>query len=101
MILEVALLTVKEGQTAAFETAFATAQQYIAQIPGYHGHQLQRCLENSHQYLLLVHWTSLEAHTIDFRQAPQYQIWRELLHHFYDPFPTVEHYEMVQLPSLP
>ncbi|HEX4024921.1 MAG TPA: hypothetical protein VHX52_09505 [Steroidobacteraceae bacterium] len=27
-----------------------------------------------------------------FRQSPQYQQWRALLHHFYDPFPTVLHY---------
>ena len=95
MILEVATLNVREGQTAAFEAAFVIAQQYIAQIEGYGGHQLQRCLENSHQYLLLVQWESLEAHTIGFRQSPQYQEWRRLLHHFYDPFPTVEHYETV------
>ncbi|MDA0243369.1 MAG: antibiotic biosynthesis monooxygenase [Chloroflexi bacterium] len=95
MILEVATLNVREGQTADFEAAFAIAQQYIAQIEGYRGHQLQRCLENSHQYLLLVQWESLEAHTIGFRQSPQYQEWRRLLHHFYDPFPTVEHYETV------
>jgi hypothetical protein len=25
----------------------------------------------------------------------EYDRWRELLHHFYDPFPTVEHYEPV------
>jgi hypothetical protein len=38
---------------------------------------------------------SLEDHTIGFRQSPEYQEWRSLLHHFYDPFPTVEHYEVV------
>ena len=34
-----------------------------------------------------------------FRQSPQYQRWRELLHHFYDPFPTVLHYAAVDLPE--
>ena len=24
-----------------------------------------------------------------------YQQWKKLLHHFYDPFPTVEHYALV------
>ena len=28
-----------------------------------------------------------------FRGSPEYQEWKQLLHHFYDPFPTVEHYE--------
>jgi len=47
------------------------------------------------RYVLLVHWTSLEAHTIGFRGSPEYQDWKRLLHHFYDPFPIVEHYEHV------
>jgi hypothetical protein len=34
----------------------------------------------------------VEAHTVGFRQSAQYQQWRELLHHFYEPFPTVQHY---------
>jgi len=36
------------------------------------------------------------AHTVGFRGSPQYQDWKRLLHHFYDPFPTVEHYEAVR-----
>jgi hypothetical protein len=30
-----------------------------------------------------------------FRNSSQYQRWRELLHHFYEPFPTVQHYAAV------
>lgn len=33
-------------------------------------------------------------HTIGFRQSEQYQDWKKLLHHFYELFPTVEHYEL-------
>jgi hypothetical protein len=29
---------------------------------------------------------------VGFRESPQYEHWKELLHHFYDPFPEVEHY---------
>jgi heme-degrading monooxygenase HmoA len=93
MILEVATLNIRPGQTPAFEQAFAQAQTIIASMPGYLGHELQRCVENTQQYVLLVRWTTLEAHTAGFRGSPQYQTWRGLLHHFYDPFPTVLHYE--------
>jgi len=41
---------------------------------------------------LLVNWATLEAHTEGFRGSLEYQDWKKLLHHFYDPFPTVEHY---------
>ena len=92
MVLEIAQLQVRPGQTAQFEAAFAKAQAIIASIPGYIGHELQHCIENDHQYMLLVRWKTLEDHTVGFRQSSQYQEWRALLHHFYDPFPTVLHY---------
>ncbi len=95
MILEVARLDVKAGQQAEFEQAFAMAQTIIANMPGYISHQLQRCLEDPQRYVLLVNWQTLEDHTVGFRGSEQYQEWRRLLHHFYEPFPTVEHYEMV------
>lgn len=95
MILEVAILQVKPGQAAAFEAAFATASALIAAMPGYAGHELQRCLEVADRYILLVRWQRLTDHTVGFRQSAEYQQWRALLHHFYDPFPTVEHYELV------
>jgi heme-degrading monooxygenase HmoA len=97
MILEVATLQIKPGQTAAFEAAFAQAQKIIAAMPGYLGHDLQHCIEDHHQYVLLVRWAKLEDHTVGFRQSAQYQAWRELLHHFYDPFPTVLHYAAADL----
>jgi heme-degrading monooxygenase HmoA len=95
MILEVALLNLRSGEGPAFEQAFAQAQAIIASMPGYVSHQLQRCLETADKYVLLVQWRTLEDHTVGFRQSPQYQEWKRLLHHFYEPFPTVEHYEQV------
>jgi heme-degrading monooxygenase HmoA len=97
MILEIAQLQIKPGQTAAFESAFAQAQRIIASMPGYISHELQRCVEHAHQYMLLVRWRTLEDHMVGFRQSPQYQEWRTLLHHFYDPFPTVLHYAAADL----
>jgi len=98
MILEVAILNVRPGMTSEFEAAFAQASPIISSIPGYLSHQLQRCIEVPNRYILLVDWESLEAHTVGFHGSPQYQEWRRLLHHFYDPFPTVEHYESLALP---
>ncbi len=95
MILEVAILNVKPAETAAFEAAFAQAQQIIAGMSGYVGHELQRCVEVANQYILLVRWQTLDDHTVGFRQSAEYKEWKTLLHHFYDPFPTVAHYERV------
>ncbi|WP_369409144.1 antibiotic biosynthesis monooxygenase family protein [Deinococcus arboris] len=96
-MLEVALLDIRPGLTTEFEAAFAEAQTIISSMPGYLRHTLQRCLGADHHYVLLVWWESLEAHTVCFRGSPDYQRWRTLLHHFYDPFPTVEHFVDVAL----
>ena len=95
MVLEHALLPVRPGQEAAFEAAFADARAIIAAMPGFGGLTLSRCLERPGTYLLLVQWERLEDHTDGFRGSPEYQRWRALLHHFYDPFPTVEHFTSV------
>lgn len=95
MILEVAILDVKPGREKEFETAFGEAQKIISNMDGYISHQLQKCIEKDSRYILLVNWQTLEDHTIGFRGSEQYQEWRKLLHHFYDPFPEVEHYTSV------
>jgi len=99
LVLEVAILNIKSGLAAQFEAAFNQAWPLIVARPGYLSHELQHCLEAPSRYMLLVRWATLEAHTVGFRQSPEYQEWKRLLHHFYDPFPTVEHYELV--PDLP
>jgi heme-degrading monooxygenase HmoA len=95
MILELALLDVRPGETAPFEEAFAEAKGIISAMPGFDHLELQRCVEDPNRYVLLVGWDRLEDHTEGFRNSPDYQRWRALLHHFYDPHPPVEHYEAV------
>ena len=95
MILEIATLDVRPGQREGFQAAFREASAIIAGMPGYIAHQLQECLENENRFVLLVWWRTLEDHTVGFRGSADYQRWKALLHHFYDPFPTVEHYQVV------
>lgn len=95
MILEVAILDVIPGQESQFHADFQQAQQIISSMPGYIEHELQRCLEKPSRHLLLVRWQTLSDHVDGFRQSAQYQQWKQLLHHYYDPFPAVEHYELL------
>ncbi len=92
MILEVAILNVIPGQEPAFEAAFTRAIPILTGTSGCISHELRRSIEHPGRYVLLVRWQRLEDHTVGFRGSPQYQEWKALLHHFYDPFPTVEHY---------
>ena len=99
MILEMAVLHVKPGRASEFQEAFKAAEPIIASAVGHIAHELHRCLEEPDQFLLLVRWQTLDDHTRGFRGSPDYQKWKALLHHFYDPFPEVLHYGLVSLPA--
>jgi heme-degrading monooxygenase HmoA len=93
MILELAILNVRHGESRQFEEAFGEAKSIISAAEGFDHLELRRCLENPDRYVLLVAWDHLEDHTEGFRRSEAYQLWKSLLHHFYEPFPVVEHYE--------
>ncbi|WP_397363667.1 antibiotic biosynthesis monooxygenase family protein [Olleya sp. R77988] len=93
MILEVAILNIKKGLSQDFETNFKKAESIIASNKGYISHQLKKCIEQENKYILLVNWETIEDHEIGFRTSEKYQDWKNLLHHFYQPFPKVEHYK--------
>jgi len=97
MILEMAALHIIPGQDSEFEQSFKQASKIISRMKGYIDHELQKCMEQENKYILLVRWETLEDHTIGFRGSEEYQDWKALLHHYYDPFPVVEHYEKIEL----
>ena len=77
---------------AQFETAMRDALPLIKATPGFLKLEVRPCVEANGKYLLLVAWATLEAHTKGFRGSERYGEWKERLHHFYEPFPQVEHY---------
>lgn len=93
MVLEVAILEIKKGRALAFEKSFDQAAKIISTQKGYLSHELKKCVEQEDKYILLVHWETLEDHETGFRQSEAYREWKQLLHHFYEPFPLVEHYQ--------
>lgn len=93
VILEHVVLPVIPGRESEFLDAFAQARPLIESSPGFLGLELHRGIERSHEFLMLVRWETLEAHTEGFRGSPAYVRWRGLLHHFYEPFPEVVHFE--------
>ncbi len=92
MILEVAILNVKSGQIAAFEKAMREAKPLIAATrvfkvlrsdPAWRPKAAMCC------WLDGTPWRHIRS---VFAQSARYQEWRNKLHHFYEPFPTVQHY---------
>jgi heme-degrading monooxygenase HmoA len=95
MITEHAVLEVVPGREDEFIAAMDSAKRIIAASPGFVSLRVERCLERPSCFLLLVEWRRLEDHTDGFRGSTAYQDWRAVLHHFYDPFPVVEHFETI------
>jgi len=95
VITEHALLDVVPGRELEFVDAMGRAKSLIAASPGFVSLRVERCLEQPSRFLLLVEWERLEDHTEGFRGSSAYEEWRAALHHFYDPFPVVEHFEVV------
>ena len=94
MILETAILNIILGKEQEFEKNFAQAEKIIIKMNGYIDHELQKSLEHQNIYLLLVKWEAIENHKVGFRKSPEYQEWKKLLHHFYDPFPEVKYFQL-------
>lgn len=92
MIVEHAILDVPPGLTQAYERALVEALPLIQASPGFIDLEIRPCHETAGRYLLLVRWQRLEDHVAGFRKSERYDRWKELLHPFYDPFPTVEHF---------
>ena len=95
MITEHGVLEVIPGREGEFVETMDRAKALIAASPGFISLRVERGIERPHCFLLLVEWETLEAHTEGFRGSDAYGEWRALLHHFYDPFPVVEHFETV------
>lgn len=92
MVLERAELPVIPGREAEFEAAFATVRHLPAAIEGFVSLRLVRGVESPSLYILLIEWDSVDAHELGFRGSAEFQQWRATLHHFYEPFPVVEHF---------
>ena len=93
MILEHAILVIRPGEEASFEAAFREAVPLIKATEGFLGLEVRRSIETPSHYALLVKWRSIDDHVSGFRGSDRYPRWKALLHHFYEPFPIVEHYD--------
>ena len=96
MILELADIRIHPGQNAAFEAAIQKgARDVISQANGFQGFKVNRGVENPERYILQIFWSTLEDHTVAFRQGPLFAHWRAIVGPFFAAPPVVEHFELV------
>ena len=92
MVLEVALISVKPGEEAAFEEAYRAGRDALASTPGCLSVRMTRGVESPSKAVLLVEWESVEAHEQNFRGTQRFTTWREHVGPFFAAPPRVEHY---------
>ena len=95
MVLEVADIRIRPGEGAAFEEAVSRGvETVIAGATGFRGYKVNRGIESSERYLLMIFWDTLENHTVDFRTSSAFDDWRAIVGGFFDGAPQVEHFEL-------
>ena len=96
MILEIADIRIQPGQQAAFETAIRQGlATVLSRATGFRGASLHHGIESPERYVLQIFWTTLEDHTVGFRQSPLFAEWRAIVGPFFAAPPVVEHFELV------
>ncbi|MBK9444057.1 MAG: antibiotic biosynthesis monooxygenase [Comamonadaceae bacterium] len=96
MILELADFSIHPDQNAAFEEAIQRGlATVLVNAKGFEGFKVNRCIENPQRYILQVFWTTLENHTVDFRESPAFVAWRAIVGPFFAAAPVVQHFDLV------
>lgn len=95
MILEHADIRITPGRNAEFEEAIQRGlSTVIAHAKGFRRAQVQRGIESTERYLLMIEWDTLEDHTVGFRNSPQFADWRAIVGPFFAAPPVVEHFAL-------
>ena len=93
MVTEIAIFTALPGKEDELGQAILRGLDVIRQHPECISSRVERCIEKPGQYMLVNVWTSLEAHTSDFRGGPLFPQWRSHINGLFEANPVVFHYE--------
>ena len=90
-VTEIIDLDVRPGAEADFEAAVATAAPLFQRARGCRTFDLVRTVGTADCYHLVIEWSSLEDHTVAFRESDEYQQWRSLVSPHLKSPPRAEH----------
>lgn len=93
MVTEVAIFTAVSGKEDELGQGILRGINAIRQHPECISAHTTRCIEQPGRYLLTVVWSSLEAHTADFRNGPLFAQWRSHINGLFNVPAEVFHYQ--------
>jgi len=95
LILEVAEIYINDGDQPAFEQAMRQSlETYVSITEGFIDAELQCSIEEPTRYLLLVHWETIEAHMVNFRESERFSKHRALISPYFAHPPKVQHFTL-------
>ena len=93
MVTEVAIFIALSGKEEELGQGIIQGLEFIRQHPECISANATRCVERPGRYMLTAVWSSLEAHTEDFRNGPLFTQWREAINGMFESNPEVFHYQ--------
>ena len=96
MILEIADIRITAGRQTEFDAAIQRGvTQVISKAVGFQGFKINKSIESPDRYVLMIYWTTLENHTVDFRGSAAFADWRAIVGPFFAAPPVVEHFTLL------
>lgn len=92
-VTEVAIFIASAGKEEALGQGIIKGLEVIRKHPDCISAHVTRCVEQPQRYMLSVVWSSLEAHTVDFRGGPLFPQWRSNINGLFTGNPEVFHYQ--------
>lgn len=93
MVTEVAIFTALPGKEDELGQAIIQGLEVFRQHTGCISVHATRCIEQPARYMVSIVWTSLEAHTVDFRGGPLFPQWRSYIKGLFTEPAEVFHYQ--------
>lgn len=93
MVTEIAIFTALPGKEDELGQAIIRGLEVIRKHPECISAHSTRCIEQPGRYMLTNVWSSLEAHTVDFRGGPLFPQWRSFITGLFEGAPEVYHYQ--------
>jgi quinol monooxygenase YgiN len=93
MVTEIAIFNALPGKEEELGQAILRGLDAIRQHPECISANATRCIEHPGRYMVTNIWSSLEAHTVDFRGGPLFPQWRGHLTGLFAGTPEVFHYQ--------
>lgn len=92
MILETAVLDIKEESIEELKGVLEDAKTVISKSKGFVSIQFVQCIETPTKFIAFIQWETLEDHTIGFRESELFVKWRAILSPYFNSAPFADHY---------